>query len=214
LIKLYPAMLLPVLLRPLRWQMPVAFAGLVALGYLFYLDAGTQILGYLPVYMTAYEAYNLGLRAVLTAALGFFGVDAFRWSQWLASTILLSVMVWCVKSGQRSAAATVHWGVGVIALYFLLVSPSVFQWYLVWLLAFVALGQTWSVPAWLYWSWSVNLDYLQTLPVFEGSVFWLRLAEYAPIFFWLGGGWLWFWSRQDWQGKAVGPRAKPRGACH
>jgi hypothetical protein len=194
--------------------MPTAFAALVALGYLFYLDAGPRIVGYLPKYMTAYEAYNLGLRAALTAALGFFGEDAFRWSQWLASTMLLSVMVWCVKTGPKSAPATVHWGLGVIALYFLLVSPSVFQWYLIWLLAFVALSQTWSVPAWLYWSWSVNLDYLQSLALFEDSLFWLRLAEYAPIFLWLGGGWLWILSRQGWQGKAMRPRAQPRGARH
>jgi alpha-1,6-mannosyltransferase len=214
LIKLYPAMLLPVFLRPRAWQMPAAFVVLVALGYLSYLDAGFQIIGYLPDYMTAYEAYNLGLRAVLTAVLGFLGGDAFRYSQWLASTILLSVMVWCVKSGQKSAPETVQWGVGMIALYYLLASPSVFQWYLIWLLALVTLSQTWSAPAWIYWSWSVNLDYLHTLPMFEGSLFWLRLAEYAPIFLWLGGSWLWNQSRQGWQGKQVGPRAKPRGAHH
>ena len=214
LIKLYPALLLPVLWRRREWQMPVAGVVLIILGYLFYLDAGLQIIGYLPQYMTEYEAYNLGLRAVLTWALGTITADAFRAAQWLGSTVLLLVMLWCVKRGQKSPTAIVHWGVGVIALYFLMVSPSIFQWYLLWLLALATLSQAWWTPAWLYWSWSVNLGYLETLPMFETSLLWLRLAEYAPIFLWLGGGWLWAWSQQDRWRKQVEPCDKPRGAYH
>jgi alpha-1,6-mannosyltransferase len=50
LIKLYPAILLPVLYRKRRWQMPLAFFGIVGTGYLLYVDAGRQIVGYLPYY--------------------------------------------------------------------------------------------------------------------------------------------------------------------
>ena len=73
-------------------------------------------------------------------------------------------MVHCVRQSHKSPQQAVQWGVGLIALYLLLVSPSVFQWYLVWLLALVTLTQSWLTPAWLYWSWAVNLDYLETLP--------------------------------------------------
>jgi alpha-1,6-mannosyltransferase len=212
LIKLYPAILLPVLWRRRGWPMPVACIMLIALGYGLYLGAGPQILGYLPLYMSEYEAYNLGLRAALTRLLGFVTADAFRAAQWLGSGGLLLVMLWCVMRGQKSPAETVHWGLGVIALYFLVVSPSVFQWYLLWLLALATLSQTWSTPAWLYWTWSVNLAYLETLRLSAASLFWLRLAEYAPIVLWLGIGWLWACSRQTRHGMYPQPFDTPRGA--
>jgi len=58
----------------------------------------------------------------------------------------------------------------------------VFQWYLVWLLALVTLTQSWLTPAWLYWSWSVNSAYLETLPHPLQTRYGLRIVEYAPVF--------------------------------
>src|SRR5215813_13902420 len=62
LIKLYPAIQLPALYRKGGWPMPLAFFGLVGVGYLLYLDAGRQILGYLPYYIAPDEFNNLSLR--------------------------------------------------------------------------------------------------------------------------------------------------------
>ena len=39
-------------------------------------------------------------------------------------------------------------GIGLIALYLMVVSPSVFQWYLPWLLALVTLTPSGLTPAW------------------------------------------------------------------
>jgi hypothetical protein len=59
----------------------------------------------------------------------------------------------------------------------------------VWLVALLPLTQSWLTPGWLYWSWSVNLDYLGALPVFADASQWLRLVEYVPVFLWILAYW-------------------------
>jgi hypothetical protein len=98
-------------------------------------------------------------------------------------------MVHCVLQPPKSPPQAIQWGVGLIVLCLLLVSPSVFQWYLVWLLALVTLIQSQLTPAWLYWSWSVNLAYLETLPSFADARDGLRIVEYVPIFLCIIGYW-------------------------
>jgi alpha-1,6-mannosyltransferase len=189
LIKLYPAILLPVLYRKRGWTMPLVFGGLVSLGYLLYLDAGMQIFGYLPHYLAPDEFHNLSLRPILMWLVGLFTGNPFRYVKWLSVALLLLVMVPCVRQSNKSPPQAVQWGVGLIALYLTVVSPSVFQWYLVWLLALVTLTQSWLTPAWLYWSWSVNLDYLERLPMFTDALYRLHIVEYAPVFLWIIGYW-------------------------
>jgi alpha-1,6-mannosyltransferase len=189
LIKLYPAILLPVLYRKAGWQMPLAFFGLMGAGYLLYLDAGQHIVGYLPTYIAPFEFYNLSLRPILMWLAGLIAPDPFPYVKSLSSVVLVVVMVQYVRQTHKTHQQAVQWGVGLIALYLLLVSPSVFQWYLVWLLALLPLTQSWLTPAWLYWSWSVNLGYLESQPVFAGALPWLRIVEYVPVLLWILGYW-------------------------
>jgi alpha-1,6-mannosyltransferase len=189
LIKLYPAILLPVLYRKGAWMMPLVFGGLVGLGYLLYLGAGAQIIGYLPYYLAPDEFHNLSLRPILMWLVGLFTEYPFPYVKGLSTGLLLLVMVHCVRQPEKSPAQAIQWGIGLIALYLTVVSPSVFQWYLVWPLALVTLTQSWLTPAWLYWSWSVNLDYLETLPMFTDALYRLHIIEYAPIFLWIIGHW-------------------------
>jgi hypothetical protein len=167
------------------------FCGLIGAGYLLYLDAGTQIIGYLPYYIAPDEFYNLSLRPILMWLTGLLTDQPFPYVKCLSAGAFLLVMGQCVRQTHKTHQQGMQWGVGLIALYLLLVSPSVFQWYLVWLLALVPLTQSWLTPAWLYWSWSVNLDYLETLPTFAGALYWLQIVEYVPVFLWIGGYW-WF----------------------
>ena len=127
--------------------------------------------------------------------------------KWLSATILVLVMVHCVRQIQKSPQQAVEWSVGLIALYLLLVSPSVYQWYLVWLLALVVLIPSWLTPAWLYWSWAVNLDYLATLPLFSDAIYWLYIVEYAPVFAWILAYW---WVVRS--GKLASEPHRPGGA--
>jgi hypothetical protein len=205
LIKLYPAILLPVLYRKGGWRMPLAFFGMIGMGYLLYLDAGQQIIGYLPYYIAPYEFYNLSLRPILMWLVGLITENPFPAVKWLSATLLWLVMVHCVRQPGKSPLQAVQWGVGLIALYLLLVSPSVFQWYLVWLLALATLTQSWLTPAWLYWSWSVNLAHLETLPLFADAPYGLRLVEYAPVFLWITGYW--------WLVRSGRPAPTPEGVA-
>jgi alpha-1,6-mannosyltransferase len=189
LIKLYPAILLPALYRKGGRAMLLAFFGLVGISYLLFLGAGPHIIGYLPYYVAPDEFYNLSLRPILMWLVGRIAGDPFPIVKWLSAAILVLVMVHCLRQGQKPPQQAVQWGVGLIALYLMLVSPSVFQWYLVWLLALVSLTQSWLTPAWLYWSWAVNLDYLKTLPMFTGALYRLQLVEYVPVFAWIIGYW-------------------------
>jgi alpha-1,6-mannosyltransferase len=197
LIKLYPALLLPALYRKRGWLMPVVCFGILALGYLLYLGAGYQVIGYLPQYISPYEFYNLGLRHILMWLVGFFVPDPFPYVKGLSAAILLLVMLQCVRHTDKSPPQALQWGVGLIVLYLLLVSPSVFQWYLVWLLALVTLTPSGLTPAWLYWSWSVNLGYLETLPMFTDVIYGLRIVEYAPLFLWIVGYSSWVHSKKS-----------------
>jgi alpha-1,6-mannosyltransferase len=189
LIKLYPAILLPALYRKGDWPMPLAFFGLASIGYLLYLDAGPQIIGFLPYYIAPDEFYNLSLRPILMWLVGLITGNPFLWVKWVSSAILVLVMVYCVRQIQKPPQQAVQWGVGLIALYLMLVSPSVFQWYLIWLLALVTLTQSWLTPAWLYWSWAVNLDYLEALPLFTNALYRVHIVEYVPVFAWIIGYW-------------------------
>ncbi len=195
LLKLYPAILLPALYRRRAWQMVGAFIAATAAGYLLYFEAGGQIFGYLPQYLAPSEEYNLGARALLQHLLGrhLLGPFAHHYylvAQGLTGLVLLVAMGYCLRQEKRDEEV-IRWGARIIALYLLLVTPSVYQWYLLWLLALTTLAPTWSTPAWLYWSWSVNLDMLTPLPGLEASTYWLRFVEYGPVFLWLGGYWLW-----------------------
>jgi hypothetical protein len=189
LIKLYPAILLPVLYRQRGWTMPLVFAGSVGLGYLLYLDAGAQIIGFLPRYVAPDEFNNLSLRPILMWLVGLFTEDPFPYVKSLSAALLLLVMVHCVRQPDKSPQQAVQWGVGLIALYLMVVSPSVFQWYLLWLLVLVTLTPSWLTLAWLYWSWSVNLDYLETLPLFTDALYRVHIVEYMPVFLWIIGYW-------------------------
>jgi alpha-1,6-mannosyltransferase len=189
LIKLYPAILFPALYRKGGWPMPLAFFGLVGLGYLLYLDAGPQIIGYLPYYIAPDEFHNLSLRPILMWLVGLLTENPFLYVKCLSAAILVLVMVHCLRQSHKTDQQAVQWGVGLIALYLMLVSPSVYQWYLVWLLALVTLTQSWLTPAWLYWSWAVNLDYLAPLPMFADARCRLHIVEYVPVFAWVIGYW-------------------------
>jgi hypothetical protein len=201
LIKLYPAIVLPAWYRRGDWRMPLAFGAVVGLGYLLYLEAGVHLLGYLPHYIAPNEFTNLSLRPILMWLAGHITDSPFPLVKGLSAAVFGLVMLRCVRQRHKSPQQAVQWAVGLIALYLLLVSPSVFQWYLVWLLALVTLTQSWLTPAWLYWSWAVNLDYLETLPPFTDALYRLHMVEYVPVFAWMIG--VWWLSRSGRLGSAT-----------
>jgi alpha-1,6-mannosyltransferase len=193
LIKLYPALLLPVLFRGGPWGLLAAWAAVVAAGYGLFWEAGWRVLGYLPQYASPYEFYNLSLRPLLTWLVGLVAAEPHRYVQAVGASILLLAMGWCLYRKDQSETASIQWGIALIAVYLLAASPSVFPWYLLWLLALATLVPSWLTPAWVYWSWSVNVDYLEALFGRDAPILPLSLVQYVPLYLWLiGYGW---WAR-------------------
>jgi alpha-1,6-mannosyltransferase len=168
--KLYPALLLPALWRPHhsagRWRMPVAYVATIAVCYWPYLiTSGRRVLGYLPRYFG--EQFNLGLAGLLQWLLGGLGVESRSSVFWLILVLLLVISAVMVTRPTRDGEAAVRRSIWLGGT-FLVLTPNLFPWYLLWLLPLVALfllpGQVGGVraDAWTGW-WlfcgSVALSY-------------------------------------------------------
>lgn len=168
LVKLYPAALLPLLVRAGGPRVLVPFAGVMALGYVPFLAEGGQALGGLPRYL-AEEYFNPGLVRSL--------VD-------LPGLPLLAMAGWAL------AAAWWPWPAGLVDRLvpliggLVLLGPNVFPWYTLWLVPFLAVRPSvW----WIGFTGSVALAYAFFLSEPWAIPVWARLLEIVPLV--LGVGW-------------------------
>jgi Glycosyltransferase family 87 len=128
-IKLYPALLLPALLRrgggrrgALR--LVAAAAGVVVLGYIPHLMAvGGHVLGYLPGYLHE-ENYDSGSRFLL---LGLFGLGDSA-TKVLAFLVVAAALVVVTVRRSRGAATPASGALVLLGVVFLVVTPSQ-PWY-------------------------------------------------------------------------------------
>jgi hypothetical protein len=140
LTKIYPALLLPLLLRErgTRVRGAALFTAVCIAAYLPHvLAVGTAIAGYLPGYLQE-ENYGAGTRYVLVGLLGLRGP--------VASVVVLLALaglgIWALRTRLPLRAAAVR----LLAVVLLLVTP-VQPWYAVLLLALATLaGAWWAVP--------------------------------------------------------------------
>jgi hypothetical protein len=135
--KLYPALVLPALLRRHPLRVIGAAAGVVASSYLPHvLAAGTRVVGYLPGYLRE-ENYTSGGRFLLLARVLPHGLLTLA-----ALVILLVVAAWAARRAEPERperAALLLVGAGL-----LIATPS-YSWYAVELLVLVAM------TGWLEW---------------------------------------------------------------
>jgi hypothetical protein len=138
LVKLYPALLLALLMRP-GWRRALgAFAAVLAIGYLPHvLAVGPRVLGYLPTYLQA-ENYAAGGRFLLLGAIGLSGAAA----QLVAVTAIGAVAV-AVGSAIRRGTLTADAGARRLLGTLLLVATPVQPWYALPLAAVAALDGAW-----------------------------------------------------------------------
>ena len=167
LVKLYPAALLPLILARLIGRARVAptvltFLGVVALGYAPALVSGVDALGSLPRYI-AEEHFNPGL---LRSLVGMPQVSLPAAALWI-----LTVAWWRRERPLPEAAV---WLVGG----FVLLSPNIFPWYVLWLVPFLALAPS---AAWLAFTGTVALAYTFFLQQPWAVPAWARVLEFAPL---------------------------------
>ncbi|MBI2161938.1 MAG: DUF2029 domain-containing protein [Candidatus Rokubacteria bacterium] len=167
LVKLYPAALLPLLVARLIGRARVAptvpaFLGVVCLGYAPALVGGVDALGSLPRYV-AEEHFNPGLVRTL--------LDAGEPSVAAAALWILAVAWWRRTRPLPEAAV---WLVGG----FVLLSPNIFPWYVLWLVPFLALAPS---VAWIAFTGTVALAYTFFLQQPWAVPAWARVLEFAPL---------------------------------
>jgi hypothetical protein len=136
LTKLYPALLLPLLLRDrsTRVRNAALFGAICITSYLPHaLAVGSDIVGYLPGYLRE-ESYSSGTRYLLVGLLGLRGAAASV----VVALTLLGVAFWSLRTRLPVRDAALR----VMVVVLLLVTP-VQPWYAVLLVALATLTRSW-----------------------------------------------------------------------
>ena len=177
LIKLYPAVLFPALVRRGNRVFPLVVAATILAGYLPYLiGAGGKVLGFFPGYFAAEEDFNVGLRDVLAFVLGPFTASARPVAILLVTALLAGVALTLARRWQD---ADVLWrGYLMVSAYLVLLPTSLHPWYLIWILPFLCLFPTWG---WLYLTGAIALSYVKYLQEPELLPLGIRLVEFVPL---------------------------------
>ena len=180
LTKWFPALLLPAFVRRGGWRGLGLFAAAVALGFLPYLDAGWNLIAGVRSYAESWRN-NAGLFALLRAATGS---DAAAGA--IAALLLGGLALYLAAKRAEPLRASY-----ILIAALLLLSPSVFPWYLTWLVPFLCFFPN---TGFLLWTATIFLSYHVLIAYnalgawqYDPSLVWL---EYAPVFALLLLGWL------------------------
>lgn len=157
LVKLVPLLLVPALARRRAWATLGAAAFLAALLYAPFWGAGAMLWEGLRIYARHWE-YNGPVYAAIRPF--FRNGDAPRLI--LAATLAVAVLVIASRARTLSGAALASW------IAFLLLSPTVYPWYLIPAIALLPMHPD---PGLLLFSGTVALTYLP-LPVFRATGVW------------------------------------------
>ena len=168
LVKFYPAALLPLLFAGGAGGPFVTFALVVLGGYVPLARLGVGALGSLPQYVSS-EYFNPGpLRTLIDVPV--VGVVALG--------------TWVLYAGLARVARPLVDRATVLIGGYVLLSPNLFPWYVLWIVPFLAVRP--SVP-WVAFTGTVALAY--TFFLYEPWTIpaWARAAEFIPLA--LGAGW-------------------------
>ncbi|HEU4369515.1 MAG TPA: glycosyltransferase 87 family protein [Methylomirabilota bacterium] len=185
LIKLYPAVLLVAWWRRREWRLPVACLAALAAGYVPYAwPVGLGVLGFLPEYFSSSgEDFNVGLRALLTAAIPTGGDrvlgEVVRGLTMLVLFGLLARVLIAIRRRLREDADGVFAaGFAAVAAYLVLVPTALHAWYVVWMVPFLAVR---PAPGWLWFTGAVALSYLDY--AWKPALFpaWAWALEFPPL---------------------------------
>ena len=138
LVKLYPAALLPALVRRRIAGPLLLFVGIVVAGYLPYLSVGRGVLGFLPSYARE-EGLETGVRYFpLALADRYLHVSISPAAYVVACALLLAGMAWWAWRRSAVPGACIRSGLVLAATLNLCFSPH-YPWYFLWLLPFLTL---------------------------------------------------------------------------
>lgn len=201
LTKFVPALLLPLFIPRWGWRRTLVYAALVGLAFAPFINAGlglrgeptgTGIFGALRIYSAQWKT-NDGLFYWLVRALGRPLEDPLETAKLISITaVAVSGTVVALRSvgaPDRLASRALIGRAAVLISVYLLLTPAMFPWYVVWLIALLPLlplrraASAAFAIGWIYFSAAVNLSYLFYLdPANPREYEWVRRVEYLPLF--------------------------------
>lgn len=176
LAKLFPVFLLPVFLKRSRWSFSGIFAGVILLGYLPFLGAGTHLTRGLTDFAAQWEGNDSLFRLLLAAG------NSTRQAQLVAAVFLLFLIAYVLKAKMDVFQASL-----VLLAGLLLLSSNAFPWYFTWIVPFLCICPS---PALLLLTVTCVLGYAPVIAYAAGGAFssspLMRVLEYLPAFALLG----------------------------
>jgi hypothetical protein len=140
---------------------------------------------YLPKYLHGMQQYldyvhvNSGLFGLVDLLLCFVSPFHFKIASILSDVAILASVAWSVWTPIRSHEEMLRRAIIVIAVC-LLVVPSLFPWYVLWLLPLVAMYGERPSKAFICLAGCVDLVYIY---YFDSAVhWWVPAVEYIPVF--------------------------------
>jgi alpha-1,6-mannosyltransferase len=179
-IKLVPIFLLATVPPGKRLKTLIPFVFVVGFAYLFYAEAGTRILGFLPTYFSdPYEIFNLGIVQLVllwTTQLFSLPVSSVRW---ILFALLLGILLVISRRPSNSPGDIVEKSYATFSAYLLLIYPAFHPWYLCTLTPLLCL-----IPsrAWILLSLLLPLSYLKYLTPDGTMPIWIIVAEFFPLY--------------------------------
>jgi alpha-1,6-mannosyltransferase len=132
LVKLYPAMLFPVLYRRSDWKMPAAFGLTIAASYAPYLSVGAGVFGYLPGYVREEglrEGWSIFPLNLMQHIVGEHWIGPTAYLA-MSTLIVLAMVAWLVFRRETRNDWLKNGVIFVMVLY-ILISPH-YPWYFAW----------------------------------------------------------------------------------
>ena len=179
-IKLLPALLLVVV--PLGKRLKIVFPFLVVFAstYILYIDAGKNVLGFLPSYFSdPYEIFNPGLPQIaLLRVAEFFSLPSSSIRFVLFFSFLAFLVLFIRRYKERTDDLVTRCYIALSG-YILLIYPALHPWYLSVLIPFLCV-----IPsrAWLYLSLALPLSYLKYLTSDGAMPVWVSLTQFIPLY--------------------------------
>jgi alpha-1,6-mannosyltransferase len=179
-VKLVPVFLLATIPRERRLKAALPFILVIALSYTFYLDAGANIVGFLPSYFSdPLEVFNLGL-----LQLGLFTVTnrlalPAPWIRFVLLFLLVGVLVVVAYRPHKLPGDLVQKSYAVLSAYLFLIYPAFHPWYVIPLISLLCFVQS---QAWICFSLLLPLSYLQYLAPDQVMPTWVTLVQYMPLY--------------------------------
>ncbi|HEU4509572.1 MAG TPA: glycosyltransferase family 87 protein [Pyrinomonadaceae bacterium] len=179
LIKLFPLVLLPALLRRGRWRVPLVFALTFVLAYLPYLTVGPRaVLGYLPGYAmeqglaTGEQFYLLSLaRRLFGSNLPPVAFVSF------AAVVMTVIACWAMLRKKISSEDSLQAAMVLATATTVLFAPH-YSWYFAWLVPFLCFTPRLSV---FYLTTAGFLLYLTWLGDSPDEMFFINSIIYLPF---------------------------------